>query len=230
MSTTTIPPSFLFRYAVACRQVAKLPTGGSRIAKLGKECRLPCFATMDGQVEFATVWMGWNAGGIGVAFEVLGKEHPVHAEPAKPTGADGMSLWIDTRDARTIHRASRYCQRFLILANDGSDAQAPTAFRKSIKRAIEEPAAIDESQIRIARFALERGKVLDKDPKEGVKSYRLEVFFPASVLVGFDPENIRRLGVFYRVRDRELGDQLLAAAREIPYWEDPSLWPTLVLE
>lgn len=227
---TLLPPSFLFRYAVSCRHVAKLPTGGTRVAQLGKECRVPCFASMDGQFEFASVWTGWNASGIGVAFEVVGKEQPVHAEPARPTGSDGMSLWIDTRDTRTIHRASRYCQRFLLLAHDGSEAGAPTAFRKSIKRAIEEPPAVDESQIRIVRYALEKGKPLRNDPEGGVKSYRLEAFLPASVLAGFDPENNRRLGFFYRVRDREFGDQLLSAAREFPYWEDPSLWQTLVLE
>jgi hypothetical protein len=48
-------------------------------------------------------------------------------------------------------------------------------------------------------------------------------------LNGFDPDQNRRLGLFYAFRDTEKGEQLLAASPEFPYWEDPSLWCVLEL-
>jgi hypothetical protein len=59
--------------------------------------------------------------------------------------------------------------------------------------------------------------------------YLLEAFLPASVLNGYAPDEHRRLGFFYAVRDDELGEQLLSVTPEFPYWEDPSLWSVLEL-
>jgi hypothetical protein len=59
--------------------------------------------------------------------------------------------------------------------------------------------------------------------------YILEGFLPAAVLNGFDPEQNPRLGVFYAVQDRELGEQTLGAGSEFPFAEDPSLWSVLEL-
>ena len=59
--------------------------------------------------------------------------------------------------------------------------------------------------------------------------YRLELFLPASALLGFDPETNRRLGFAYRVTDPDRGDQFLTVGREFPIGEDPSLWATLEL-
>src|SRR5262249_19177063 len=39
--------------------------------------------------------------------------------------------------------------------------------------------------------------------------YILEVFLPAAVLNGFDPEQNPRLGFYYVVKDTELGEQVL---------------------
>ena len=77
-------------------------------------------------------------------------------------------------------------------------------------------------------FLAAAGSVLLKvQPKKS--GYLLEAFLPAAVLNGYDPEEHRRLGVFYAVRDDELGEQLLSLAPEFPFWEDPSLWSVLEL-
>ncbi len=60
--------------------------------------------------------------------------------------------------------------------------------------------------------------------------YRLEAFLPAAVLNGYDPDQNRRLGFFYAIRDAELGEQLLSAGAVFPYPEDPSLWSVLELK
>jgi hypothetical protein len=59
--------------------------------------------------------------------------------------------------------------------------------------------------------------------------YRLEAFLPAAVLNGFDPQEHPRLGVYYYIRDQELGDQFLSVGWEFPFGEDPSLWAVLEL-
>lgn len=256
MSTPIIPNSFLFRYSIRSPFVPKIPSTGAHIVSLPKSATVPFFGAMDGQPEFADISIGWNENGIGITFEVRGKALPIYGEPNKPKTCDGMTLWIDTRDNRTIHRANRFCQKFYLLAHDGSEDAKPAALFDSVRRALEEPPNPDVSSIRIVRFgidedgdyvasssALERvEKSLSREntPKgiakksrasdKQVKDYRIEAFLPASVLHGFDPETSKRLGIFFRIRDREHGDQLLTGARELPYWEDPSLWSTLVLD
>src|SRR5262249_4133793 len=59
--------------------------------------------------------------------------------------------------------------------------------------------------------------------------YVVEAFFPAAVLNGFDPEQNPRLGVYYAVRDAELGEQVLSVGPDFPFSEDPSLWAVLEL-
>jgi hypothetical protein len=59
--------------------------------------------------------------------------------------------------------------------------------------------------------------------------YLVEVFLPADILNGFDPEQNPRLGFYYAVRDAELGEQVLSVGSDFPYWEDPTLWSVLEL-
>jgi hypothetical protein len=60
--------------------------------------------------------------------------------------------------------------------------------------------------------------------------WTLEVFLPASVLNGFDPETNRRLGFAYQVSDHLREDQFLAVGRDFPIGENPSLWSTIELK
>ena len=52
---------------------------------------------------------------------------------------------------------------------------------------------------------------------------------PAAALYGFDPQEHPRLGVYYVVRDQELGDQFLSVNWDFPFGDDPSLWAVLEL-
>ena len=49
------------------------------------------------------------------------------------------------------------------------------------------------------------------------------------MLHGFDPEQNPRLGIYYAVRDTELGEQVLSVGSDFPYAEDPTLWSVLEL-
>src|SRR5262249_37734342 len=115
------------------------------------------------------------------------------------------------------HRASRYCHQFHFLPTGGGpDHDEPVFVQSKINRALQD-----------APLASANAVPFRCTPKKG--GYLVEGFLPAAALNGFDPEQSRRLGVYYLVRDAELGEQVLSVGSEFPYWEDPSLWSVLEL-
>jgi hypothetical protein len=60
--------------------------------------------------------------------------------------------------------------------------------------------------------------------------YWLEAWFPAEMLVGFDPKTNPKIGFHYLLHDGEKGDQTLAGGTDFPIESDPSLWQTISLE
>lgn len=213
-----IPYRFLFRVAYLCRYVKDMPLEeDDRLIALPADCRIDNFAAMEGLHNFAELGLAWNELGIGVQLEVHGKDQPVQGDAARPRSSDGLTLWLDSRDARTAHRASRYCHAFHFLpTGGGSDRDEPVVVQEKINRATEDARLCEGSQVPFHCEWIKRG-------------YRLEAFLPAGVLNGFDPEQNPRLGLFYACRDAERGLQLLTAGEELPYWEDPSLWSVLEL-
>src|SRR5262249_7394596 len=138
-------------------------------------------------------------------------------DPSRPRHSAGVSLWIDTRDARTSHRAGRHCHQFHFLpAGGGPEHDEPTFVQAKIHRASQ------DAPLAPANAVPFRGV-----PRAG--GYRLEAFLHAPVLNGFDPEQNPRMGFFYAVRDAELGEQTLDVGSDFPYAEDPSLWSVLEL-
>jgi hypothetical protein len=208
-----IPSRFLFRIAYPCRYVKKLP----RTLELSESCRIDNFAAIDGKTNFADVRLAWNELGIGVQVDVRGKANPPQGDAARPRGSDGMTLWLDTRDARASHRASRYCHQFHLLAAGGGPERDEPAFAQTkINRALEDAPLAPPLSV-VPRLT------------SRVNGYVLEAFLPAAALHGYDPEQHSRLGFFYAVRDEELGEQTLSIGSEFPFWEDPSLWSVLEL-
>ncbi len=195
-----------------------MPLGeGDELLDLPEECRLDNFAAMDEQRNFADVRLAWNETGLGLQVQVRGKEKAPQGAVARPRASDGVTLWLHTRDARAGHRATRYCHQFHFLAaGAGEDGDQPAFVQTKINRALEDaPQAPAGSVAYLVR------------PARG--GYLLEAFLPAVALHGYDPEQHPRLGVFYAVRDDELGEQLLSLSPEFPFWEDPSLWSVLEL-
>jgi hypothetical protein len=215
---TLVPARFLFRVAYPCRYVKQMPgEEGDAVVDLPESCRIDNFAAMEGQKNFADVRLAWNELGLGLQVEVKGKKEPPQGDDARPRGSDGITLWIDTRDARTSHRASRYCHQFHFLpAAAGPDHDEPTVVQTKINRALQDAPIAPTGAI---PFRAERMRTL----------YLFEAFLPATVLNGFDPEQNPRLGFFYAVRDAELGEQVLSVGADFPFWEDPSLWSVLEL-
>src|SRR5262245_15173577 len=215
-----VPNRFLVRVAHPCPYVKAVPRDtdeGDYLLDLPEAARLRNFAELDGLKNFADVRLVWNEFGLAVQVEVRGKEQPPVGDAEKPRACDGMSLWIDTRDARAGHRASRFCHHFLFLAaGGGPDKDEPFVAQAKINRAQQDAPLANLAGV---PFRARRTKA----------GYRLEAFLTAAALNGFDPQEHPRLGVYYVVRDQELGDQFLSVNWDFPFADDPSLWAVLEL-
>ncbi|WP_169974923.1 DOMON domain-containing protein [Tautonia rosea] len=221
MSTSTaplIPQAFYFRVALPCPKVEGIPRSGkARLLDLDRSCLLPELGAIDGRASWAEVRVAWNVEGLGISVEVTGKFGPLTHVPERPEDSDGVQLWIDTRDTRDIHRASRHCHRFHLGVVPGKGKGLEVEVRQlRIPRATVDAPLADLKPVRSTAQRIRSG-------------YRLDVFLPGSVLNGFDAETNRRLGFSYRVTDPDRGDQFLTVGREFPVGEDPSLWATLEL-
>jgi hypothetical protein len=213
-----VPNRFLFRVAYPCRYVKDMPVEeADELLDLPAVCALDNFAALDGGRNFAEVRLAWNELGLGVWAEVRDKEQPPQCDASRPRASDGLTLWLDTRDARASHRASRYCHQFHLLpAGGGPERDDPVFTQSKIHRAQQDAplGATSEVPFRSRRTA---------------GGYVVEAFLSVGVLNGFDPEQNRRLGIFYAVRDAERGEQTLSVDAEFPFAEDPSLWSVLEL-
>jgi hypothetical protein len=214
MSNDLLTPSFLFRFSLPIKQI-----GGSwpPRAPLDEQFRLVNFTALDDARRFADVRAAWCDRGFVFSLEVSGKKHLPWCREGRIDESDGFHIWIDTRDTKTIHRASRFCHHFVFLpAGGGQRLDQPVAEQVLINRARENAQPV-------------RPGVLDVRAQKRVNGYALDCIVPAAALTGFNPEDYPRLGFFYAVADRELGLQTVAYSAEFPYQEDPSLWCTLEL-
>jgi Carbohydrate family 9 binding domain-like len=213
-----LPGLFLFRVACSCPHLKDMPHDqGDDLLDLPDSCRLEHFGAVDGQKTFADVRLAWNESGLGVQVAVRGKQQPPRGDITRPRHSDGVTLWIDTRDSRTSHRANRYCHQFHLLpAGGGTEHDEPAFAQTKIHRAQQDAPLCTPSAVPFRARRLRGG-------------YVVEAFLPAVVLNGFDPEQNSRLGFFYAVHDAELGEQTPGLDADFPFAEDPSLWGVLEL-
>ena len=120
MSEQLLPTRFLFRFAAGCLHEGSLGTHAP--AELPVECRLPSLGELEGQRSFADVRAGWNESGLGFSVRIEGKKHPSWCRESKLEDSDALQIWVDTRDTHNIHRASRFCHRFIALPSGGGRA------------------------------------------------------------------------------------------------------------
>jgi hypothetical protein len=213
-----IPHRFLFRMAHPCPYVKGIPLeDGDELFELPESGRIDNFAAMDDRKNFAEISLAWNDFGLAFQAIVKAKDQEPQGDAAKPRGSDSVSLFIDTRDARTSHRASRYCHHFYFLPTGGGpELDEPTFGQMKIHRALQDAPLCNSGDFPFRCDRIRSG-------------YKIQAFLPAAVLNGYDPEQNPRLGFFYWVHDNELGDQTLGVGSEFPYIEDPSLWSVLEL-
>jgi len=187
------------------------------LKKWSRKHLLPSLVALEGRAPFADVYMAWNEDGLYAAFDVPDRRGPLDCDAAQWWKKDGLRLCIDTRDAREIKRATRFCHFFYILPTGGGPARKqPVVGVHRMRHAKEPPPAVDVSLIQIGAHVTRGG-------------YTLEVGIPAGCLNGWDPAEHPRIGVFYKIKDTTLGEQHLSATDELGWNADPSTWATAVL-
>jgi hypothetical protein len=214
-----IPHRFLVRLAHACPFVAKMPItkGGGFSLGLPDGATLNHAPGLDQRELFATIATGWNEFGLGIRIEVQGKKSKPVVDPTKPKLSDGLTLWLDTRDNRSSHRANRFCHQFFLLpTGGGDDGDEPVFTFAKINRAQQDFTSPNPTDVRMSSQVSKSG-------------YIIEAFLPASTLTGYDPEQFPRLGISTVVTDVELGQQYLSVNGDFPIHDDPSLWEVLEL-
>jgi len=215
MPDPLLPQRFLFRLAVPCRYRERLWTAEG--AGLDEGYRLVSFAELEQQATMADVRAAWSEAGLAFTVRVEGKRQAAWCRATRPEDSDAFQVWIDTRDVHNVHRASRFCHRFIFLPGGaGRRLDEPVAEWLAINRAREHPRPVEPGQLQVRS-------------EKRIHGYVLHAYVSAEALTGFDPGEHPRLGFNYAVVDRELGQQTLGAGSPMPYQEDPSLWATLEL-
>ena len=213
MTETLIAPRFLFRFETPLLHSDRVWSGLG--LGLDEPYRLISLAELDGVQPYADVRACWSDQGLGFHVRVEGKQQPPWCRSTRLEDSDGLQVWIDTRDTHNIHRASRFCHRFVFLPGGGGRAFAePLADQLIINRARDNAPSIRPQILKIRSETFDGG-------------YQLEAFLPVEALAGFDPTEHPRLGFTYALYDRELGLQTFSIGTDYPYEEDPSVWATL---
>jgi len=237
MTNSLLPTRFIFRFSAPCRYRDPLWTDEG--AQLGEEHRLIDLAELEEQAAPADVRAAWSEQGLAFAVRVQGKRQPPWCRESRPEDSDSFQVWIDTRDVHNVHRAGRFCHRFVFLPTGGGEkrGQAPFAGSVGARRHTKgdsplfSPAVAEGLPINRAReqpHPIPAG-LLKARCRHGADGYLLEALIPAEALTGFDPAEHPRLGFTYAIIDRELGQQTFGVGSPMPYQEDPGLWATLEL-
>lgn len=216
--TQLLPQSFWFRLSLPCLRLDSIPNPKTGpLLNLPETHRLPETPRLEGVPPWFDARCAWNPSGLAFAFILIGKPGPIRFDPSIPDASDGVHLWIDTRDTRDIHRASRFCHRFdFHLHPLRGSALEVSVSNPLIPRALANPPGVKLTAVQTQAEALRDG-------------WRLEIFLPSDSLHGFDPDINRRLGLNFAVLDPLRGAQFLSVGRDFPTGEDPSLWSTLEL-
>jgi hypothetical protein len=211
-----VPNRFLFKFEFPLHRCPRPMKLDGRI-DAWTAYKLPPLYEIDNEEPTGDVFATWDDAGLYIACSVSGKSRPPSCDPAQFRKSDCLRLMTDMRDTRSIRRATKFCQQFFFLpTGGGKDRKSPVAGNAEIPRAAEHSPPVPSAQISVASCIIDDG-------------YSLTAHLPAAALHGFDPEQHRRIGLFYMLEDTELGHQSLTVGDDLNWYIDPSTWPTAVL-
>jgi hypothetical protein len=212
-----VPNRFLFRFELSIlRWKGEVRIDGD-LEKWPSRYELPPLHLLDEQRGFGSVYLAWCDDGLLVACRVEGKRGTPYCDPVRFRQSDHLRVMTDMRDSRDARRATRFCQQFYLMpAGGGFGGREPLAGAAHVARATHDAPLPPPGSIAIAARTFPGG-------------YTLEAHLPARVLAGFDPHEHPRIGFFYILEDRELGQQSLTIGDDLNWWCDPSTWTTAVL-
>ncbi len=172
---------------------------------------MPPLSELAGDDEFARLYMAWNDRGLHLAVDVP-KHERVVVNRQHPGAGDSLELFIDTRGARTSHRATQFCYHLIILpTRPGAGRGEPMIWHSRMRRALQRAPEPDFEAIRVASALRDDG-------------YAIELAFPPESLHGYEPASGLRIGMAVIVNDIQRGRQYWGTSRDFPYERDPSAW------
>lgn len=214
---TLIPNRFLFDFEIPLAYRPDAPPLDGRLTGWSEREELPRLGEVDGRMDFAAWWACWNETGLYVACHVPNKYRPPQCDASRYWESDVLRVCTNTREAKNLRRATRFCQQFYFMpAGGGPKGNKPCAGSAALQRAKENAPQVPAEKFRVAA-SIEAG------------GYRLEGQIPAEALVGFDPADHPRIGFFAIIEDRDRGQQVLTVGDDLGWYVDPSTWATAVL-
>ena len=216
--TALIPNRLLFHFEFPLHYRRELPRIDGHLRDWSDDFLLPRLGEIDERKYFADVWACWNETGMCIACRVANKRQPLRCDPASFWTGDNVRLCTDMRDARTLRRATRFCQQFYFLpVGGGPKGNQPVTGVSRFQRAREDAPRLPVENIRVASRVTPSG-------------YSLEAHIPSDCLSGFDPREHGRIGFYYILEDADHGQQYLTVGDDLYWYVDPSTWATAVLQ
>lgn len=211
-----IDPSMLVRLKLKAHRLDRSFT--DRPEALPDESIMPCLSSeLAGTAKFAQVRIAVGTNAFFFQADVQGKQQLPWCRESRLEDSDGLHVWIDTRNSKEIHRATKYCHRFgFSPLGRGPKADLPFVGWATINRARDNPPQPPDDQMAI-RARLNNGR------------YRIVAALHFDALHGLDLEDFPTVGFYFAVADRELGWQSMAMQPDLPVAENPSLWAQLDL-
>lgn len=161
--------------------------------------------------------IAWSEEGLTFQFVLRGKLRRPYCRLSDLEHSDGIEIYVDTRNTKNVHRATRYCHRFVFVPGGGGPGEKdPYGSMLKINMARGEPATMGAYQPHV-------------ECKLSSTGYRLTCHLSRQYLEGWSPSEQPEVGLFFHLRDAELGHICLAYDKQLPVGEDPSLWPTAFL-
>ncbi|MDD3469147.1 MAG: hypothetical protein PHE53_04080 [Thermoguttaceae bacterium] len=220
-----LPKQFLFPVAFPCYRRAS--RWQEQSVSWESRYRLANLAMLEpSKPHFVQWYAAWNPDGVLISVQITGKSQYPWCRPNRIDESDRLTVLLDTRNVHSVHRANRYCHRFLFMpGGSGVRLDRPFTAWQPIHRAKDHPDPVSEDGLHAAvRFGDPK-----RNPPENPNDYQLDCWIPRTALTGFDPVEHTALGFNAIVYDRELGVESLGPAAPLPMDDDPSLWTTLEL-
>lgn len=170
---------------------------------LGRQYVLPNTSFLCNEEAFCEVYMGWNEQGLIVDAVFSRPFH--HSHYPQLEEGDAIEIFVDTRDTKPGTN-TRFCHHFFVLAKEveGVRSGELTRFRTEDRHE-----HCDPQDIFVKVFS----------------GNSIQIVLSNRCLNGYDPLEVPRIGVSYRVHRSDGPSQHYSATtREFPLDQLPSLW------
>lgn len=175
---------------------------------LDEKCLLPSLEDLCTEENFAHIYLAWSKEGIHC--EAAFQSAFTSSYYPRIDQGDSIELMIDSRDVKAPFN-TRFCHHFVFLPKevDGHQAVELTKFRTEDRHDLCDPAELFVKRL---------------------NSKRIKIFIPSRCLVGYDPEQFRRLGFTYKINRFNGAPQHFAAVSDdFQIEQQPALWSSLRL-